>query len=276
MKADIPDIRDLWFLVRRTLSWWLPLAVIMMGVTILASPGFMASRALWDFVGLAVERLGFTVPYIAFVTGVAAVKSGRGENPGTERRTVARVLMAASLLAITGYTLGSVVDPLLEHRADAERGVDLAKRYPFGPDTPRGLLRLRDAVEASPPAEYSFSANNPMDTPPNWLTYQFHSWIALAFLALPNALLGYLVALLTSDFRPIRRRQARWAAGLGVSLLYLAVGMWISARVRVSPDNSGVFAAWLPLLGPCLLTLATWRLVARASENHQADRDWTD
>jgi len=266
--------RDLRFLVLRTVSWWLPIGLVLMVVAMVATPSHSLWRSVWGLAEWASNRLGFTLSFVTFVTGLAAASPGRTSEPWTEvRRTIVRLLMAASLLAVVGYAIGGVASPLLEYRYHAQEGADLAARYPFGPLTPGNVVRQREAAAATSPEDYTFSINRPGDRPPNWLTFLIHSPMSLMVFALPNALIGYLFALLTVNLRPIRRRQARWAAGVGMSLVFLVPLMTLGRWVRASPENSGLLAAWLPLLAPCVMVLAAGGLVARIKAQNAPDSE---
>jgi hypothetical protein len=185
---------------------------------------------------------GLLLPYAAFAGGLAA----HGTLP------VPSVLKRGIVVAMVSYLLLAYGSPLAEYRIYASRETDLAALYPYGPTTPSALLAQRSAAEADPPERYSFRIDRPLEQPPNWLTYLFHSVMAIAFYAVFAALLGQLSGKLTTGLSPPNRRNARWAMGLagavGFFLAEAAAGEW----VRADPMNSGVLGAWLPMIVPAV------------------------
>ena len=122
--------------------------------------------------------------------------------------------------------------------------------YPFGPPTPGGLLAHRSAIEADPPETYNFRVDSPLSRPPNWLTYLFHSVIALAFYSVFAVLLGHRSGKLTTGLSPPDRRNARWALGLVGAIAFFVAEAAGGEWVRADPSNSGVLGAWFPMVVP--------------------------
>jgi len=190
--------------------------------------------SVWHAAFRLTAWVGLFLPYASFAGGVAVHAS-------LPQRSVA---LRAVLLAAISYGLQAYVSPVAEYRDRTSRGGDVVTAFPFGPRTPGGFTALRSAVEADPPARYSFSVDHPLETPPNWLTYLIHSLIVVAGFALLAALLGYQVGFLTSGLSPPARRNARWALGLTTALTFFvaeaAGGGSLSANVRETRSSQRI------------------------------------
>lgn len=137
----------------------------------------------------------------------------------------------------------------------------------MGAPTPSQLRARRGIVIATPPETYSFRRDRPFESPPNWLTYRIHSPVVIALFAILGALLGQLVAFLTSGLSPPARRNARWALGLFSALAFFIAEVAGGAWVRLDPGNSGLAGAWLPMLMP-LAELALLAFLVRRRALH--------
>lgn len=248
-------------LLRRTLSWWFALIAITTTFTLLSSPSLIPQRSLWNLFEIVLNNAAIALPFVAFVVGLAALRSSDEiPSPRGLRRVAVRVVGAATLLAAVSYGLIDQAVPRAGYADDASIGVDMETRYPFGPKTSTNLRRQLDAVDGVPAGGYSFSASRPLAQPPNWLRFRIHQEAAYPLFALPNALLGFLVALLTFHLPTMRRKHARWTAGLVSTVAFLAPAMFLSGWVRGSPERSGILAAWGPLVVPVVGLLVTLAL----------------
>ena len=198
--------------------------------------------------------IGTFLPFAAFAGGVAVhgVLSAGG------------VLKRGLVIAILSYGLLAYASPVAQYLDRRNVGGGVSAVYPFGPNTPHGRIANRSAVEASPPEEYSFRVEDPLSTPPNWLTYLLHSTVVFAVFSVLSALLGQLAARLTTGLSPPKRRNARWALGLASGSAFFAAEAAGGEWARADPSNSGLFGAWLPLVVPflglgVLLLLVRWR-----------------
>lgn len=230
-----------------TPRFFLPVTIWMAGLVALASvyqvvagPSYGEAWSLWDAAYRLTAGAGLFLPYAAFAGGVAVYAS-------LPPRSAA---LRAVLLAAISYGLLAYVSPIAEYRERASREEDVVTAFPFGPETPGGLIALRSAVETDPPATYSFRTDRPLERPPNWLTYLIHSLFVVAVFAILAALLGQQVGFLTSGLSPPARRNARWALGLATALAFFVAEAAGSEWTRLDPANSGVVGAWLPLIVP--------------------------
>ena len=194
----------------------------------------------WLWISVLSGNIGTLIPFAAFAGGVVACRS----------LSAGGIAARAVVLSAISYGLLGYASPLAEYQDALASGRDVTAFYPFGPSTPGAQAAQREAVRANPPEAYSFSTEHPLRIPPNWLTYLIHHLWSLALFAVLAALMGRLGGKLTTGLSPPARRNARWALGLGTGLAFFiplaAAGDW----VRLDPSNSGIAAAWLPLLVP--------------------------
>ncbi len=198
------------------------------------------SWSVWNTAYPLPAWTGLLLPFVAFAGGLAVYKSS------SPRAVVLRVLPVIGL----SYVLLAYASPMVEYQAQSAWGRDVAIEFPFGPGTPEGLRALRSAVQADPPATYSFSVDRPFDKPPNWLTYLIHSLMAIAGFAVLAALLGQQAGFLTSGLSPPARWNARWGLGLLSAVAFFLAEAVGGEWVRLEPSNSGILGAWLPLVVP--------------------------
>ncbi|MBT8398438.1 MAG: LptF/LptG family permease [Gemmatimonadetes bacterium] len=241
-------------LLAKTLLWTAILMAVPVVAQLLSGPPPGESWSFWTALEAVTIPAGLFLPFAAFGGGLAA--AGRVGLGGK----VATGLVIASLALV----LGGVVSPHLEYRNREEVGLDLERRYPTGPRTLIGLLEVRERIKADPPEEFTFSIEQPLRHPPNWLTVLFHSRIARALFAIFSVFLGSLTASLTTGLSPPARKNARWAVGLVFGVLFFlaqaAGGDW----VRADPRNSGILGAWVPMLVPVLGLAGLYLLLVRA------------
>lgn len=248
--------------------WWTVLTVVAIASLYLSSGGLTILRSWWGFVDAAISRAWLVLPFVTFAGGLAA-------SPPLPRRREAAVAVVIPTLVLVGLTYfgGAVLSPLAEFKADERAGVDLATRYPLGPQVPSVLADQRTLILQSGTDQYRFSIDHPLERPPNWLTYLIHQPVALAAFGVLNALLGLLVGWATTGLSPPHRRHARWAFGLAAGVAFFVAASLGGEWVRNSPPNSGVLGAWLPLTMPLLgLFLAYLVLRARQGPDLHAGR----
>jgi hypothetical protein len=246
---------------RPTAIWAGGLFTVVFATDLMTMVPAMGVGTSWSGIQFVAKSLGLFLPLAAFAggVGISGTASGRA------------VSLRAFLIVLISFCLLAYVNPLSEVRIAESRGFDVSERFPMGPTTPRGLLLQREAIQASPPTDFSFSVNRPLSTPPNWLTYLLHSLFALPAFSILAALLGQKTGMLTSGLSPPSRKNARWALGLftgGVFVFVLtAAGIW----VRMDPSRSGVLGAWAPHLIPLLeLGLLSGLLRYRRSQGGRA------
>jgi hypothetical protein len=192
------------------------------------------------------------LPFTAFAGGLAAHAV----------LTVPSVLKRGLVVAAISYSLLGFASPIALYLDGRRTGVEVDVVYPFGPNTPQGLVANRSAVRNDPPEQYSFRVEDPLSTPPNWLTYLLHSAIAVSVFSVLSALLGQLAAKLTTGLSPPNRRNARWALGLASGIPFFVAETAGGEWVRADLSNSGLVGAWLPLVVP-LLGLGVLSLLVR-------------
>jgi hypothetical protein len=172
------------------------------------------------------------------------------------------VAVRGALLALLTYALLAYGAPLADYRLTGSHGIEVESQYPFGPYTPDGLRKIREAVRASPPEEYTYRISRPLETPPNWWTYLLHSMMAVSAFTLLAALLGKEAGVVTRALPPPARANVRWGLGLATMVMFFLADKLALGWVRSDPGNSGVLAGWIALTVP-LVELAILRLVAR-------------
>ena len=242
--------------LRPWIAWFASLFGIALIFLLLTTPFDSGLWSAWAVLAHSAGELGLLIPFTTFVFGAAIVCRVRG----TCLRTAVILGIAAGSLS---YGSLAYVHPILRFRHLVEGGADELRYFPFGPGTPAGLLRRRAAVLADPPAQYSFSVDQPLASPPNLLTLTLFLPAVLAAFALLNALLGLLTAEFTQDLPPPRRRNARWAVGLFGGLAFFIAIDAADSWARTSVEVSGMLAAWLPLAVPIAEALLLVLLIRR-------------
>lgn len=221
--------------------------------------------AQWE--ALSLQEIGLLLPgWVSLLLAPSAFAGGLAVSLSSQRWGVA---LRGSLLALLTYALLGYGHPPAEYRLTALHGEDLASQYPFGPYTPGGLVKIRQAVKANPPEIYSFGRSRPLETPPNWWTYLLHSMIAVSAFTLLAALVGKEAGVVTRALPPPLRANVRWGLGLATMVMFFLADKLALGWVRSDPGNSGVLAGWVALSIP-LVELAILRLVARsqAADGH--------
>jgi hypothetical protein len=219
--------------------------------------------AQWDSVSLRETAL-FLPGWVGLLLAPAAFAGGVAISAISRRLGVA---LRGALLMFLTYALLAYGAPQAEYRLTGLHGIDVDSQYPFGPFTPGGLLKVREAVQAGPPEEYSFRISRPLENPPNWWTYLLHSIMAVSGFTLLAALLGREVGVVTRAIPPPVRGNVRWGLGLATMVMFFLADKLAMSWVRSDPGTSGVLAGWVALSVP-LVELAILRFVAR---NQAAD-----
>lgn len=205
-----------------------------------SGPPLGGSWGLFPVAYVVLGWVGLFLPFASFAGGLGSARSLRP-------RTVSLRAALAGLVVFLSLAYGS---SLALYQAEAEDPEALASRYPEGPLTLNGLLRLRATNIRNPPTSSSFSTDRPLEHPPNWISYQIHTFFVFAIYSVLSGLLGWYSGCLTTGLSPPARRNTRWALGLGFAILFFAGEAVGSDWVRGDPSNSGFLGAWLPLLLP--------------------------
>ncbi len=203
--------------------------------TPLRSPGL-----LWQALELVSGWMGLLLPFAAFAGGLRVCRTSGPPS----------VLVRAGALAALCYGLLAYVLPVARYWAESPSGSAVEARAPSGAETPEGLKARRAYVVEHPPDHYGFSTDDPLVRPPNWLTYLLHLPGLLAVFSLLSAHLGWTVGLLTGSLPPAPRANARLWVGVGSAVGFMALVAGAGSWVREDPANSGLLAAWGPLLLP--------------------------
>lgn len=238
-----------------TVLWTGGLVLVPSVVYLFIGPQYDDHWIAWRVVRTASGWIGQFLPYAAFAGGLAL----------SQTRQWASVALRGAVAAIVAFLLLGYVSPLAEYRAAEVRGTDLAARYPTGPDTPENLLALRSVVLANPPARFSFSVEQPLALPPNWLAHLALALVAFPLFAIFSALLGWQAGFLTSGLSPPARRNTRWALGLAGALTFFFVLQFGSSWIRTDPAHSALPGTFGPLIVP-ILELAVLTLLVRRRE----------
>jgi hypothetical protein len=212
----------------------------------------------WEVLAQFPAWMGMFLPFAAFAGGLT----------GHAVLSTAEVLKRGLAVALVSYVLLAFASPIVLYLDSRRAGVDVSVVFPFGPNTPRGLLAIRSTVEADPPEAYSFGVEDPLSTPPNWLTYLLHGAVVFAVFSVLSALLGHLAGRLTTGLSPPNRRNARWALGLAGGVAFFIADTIGGEWVRADLSNSGLVGAWLPLVVP-LVELGILSLLRSRGEPDQ-------
>lgn len=245
-RVPVGRSRGFWVLL---LAWTFGIAALL-GMYAIARTGVVADgsrlvRVVWTLPGL----VGGLLPLTVFAAA-AALQRGAGKGLWI------RLAAVASLC----YLAVAIVDPVLRTERRERRGIDVESLEPFGSGTPPALVQQRRAIRENPPATYSFSTNEPLAIPPNWLTHLLHTPVVWAVFTVLNGWLAALLARKQAGLPPVVRVRRLWAQGLLSGFSFLITMSIAGSIVRGSLDVSGAFAAWLPLSIPIA---AIW--VARRS-----------
>ena len=68
--------QERWALLRRPLSWWFALIAITTTFTLLSSPSLIPQRSLWNLLEIVLNNAAIVLPFVTFVVGLAALRSG--------------------------------------------------------------------------------------------------------------------------------------------------------------------------------------------------------
>ena len=210
---------------------------------------------LWEGVYLFTSWVGFFLPFAAFAGGIV----------GSARLSPVRLAASGLAVSFVSFLLLGFVSPYSEYKSVEQAGLDTAMRFPTGPATIGGLRKLRVEVLEYPAEEFRYSAEHPLDSPPNWIDFRIHMSFVFSLFAILAVFLGAITAGLTSGLSPPARRNVRWAIGLASGVLFFVVEALGGEWARADPLNSGLFAAWGPLLLPALEFGALYLLLLKRS-----------
>ena len=232
---------------RQGFGFWGAVGVWTGSLVGLASINHGVSGALGSGVSRSVEILyllpawaGLFLPFCAFAGGLVLSRTDG----------LASIVKNGAVVVLVIYALLAFGAPIGVYEIGRRQGAQLAAAYPYGPRTPVALVKIRSRVEASPPDRFRLRIDDPFSAPPNWLTYLLHSPAVFALYSLLSILLGCTVARMTTGLSPPRRGHVRWAAGLGLGIVFFLAEAGGGEWVRSDPSRSGLLGAWLPLLVP--------------------------
>jgi hypothetical protein len=224
----------------RTLFWTGALSIVPAYAQYLAGPFMEEYWTYPEALYFACSWVGQFLPFAAFAGGLVL-----GHPPRYRQ-----LLLAAVVVSIGSFSLIGYATPHLRFRAEAAAGLEVDQRYPAGPETINGLLKLRARILESPPEEFRVRTERPLELPPNWVSFLIHARIVNALFAIFAALLGALTANITTGLSPPARRNARWVLGLASGLLFFGAQALPAEWVRMAPSNPAVLGAWAALLIP--------------------------
>jgi hypothetical protein len=214
-------------------AWTLGLVVLVRTYIALYAPPPPGMRSVRLLLEQSVLDAGLLLAFTAIVAGLRS----RG------LRRFDLLALALSVAAVS-FLITGILNPVLEYNRSARRGIDLEERYPFGPRFPSNILEHRAYVLENPPTEHSYSVEDPLKIPPNWLLSLFLSPIAIGLLAALMVWVGaYLAATTTGLSPPVRRNVHLAVAVFGGGLLMLVLGP-IGGWVRGDVSRPG----WVILL----------------------------
>jgi hypothetical protein len=238
-----------WGFFSRTLTWLFGLVAVV-GIARLLALGLQTDHgAAGGGVHLLVAWIGMFLPYAAFAGGLSVSAT-----------VPARVALKKSLLiTFISFSVLAYAEPLARYHDKEGRGVEVSTQFPFGPETPGGLLALRTEIQRKAGNHQSHSVDQPLLWPLNWVTYLLHCLVVIPLFAPFAGLLGQRTSDLTSGLSPPNRRNARWGLGLISGAVFFLASAFSGDWVRLDPTHSGVIGAWAPLLIPLLeLSILTW------------------
>lgn len=254
---DDPPLPGTWRpAIRAMFPWYLLLVV---GKLLLIWPPFEEDASFVRWLWMLAHDTALAVPFLLFAAGVALARK-----LGYSRRLLRAGATVGICAAAASYVLGAWLAPELDDRYLATLGAETEDMRQFGPQTPVGILRNIQFVEASPPEEYGLRASAPHQFPPNVLRWELHVPVALAVFGLINVLIGVRSAELTADMSRGGRRNTRVAIGVLGGMAFFACHTLAGPAepfLRDGTMRSGVFAAWVPLVLPAAEALLLGFLV---------------
>ncbi len=211
-------------------------------------PPYAWSGSFLRWLWVTVSDFSTVLPFALFAAGLVVARK-----LGHSRRALRCTLVVGLALGSVAYVMEAWLDPIVGHRYSASLGSTTEDARRFGADTPVGILRNLDFVEANPPDQYSLRVGNPEQHPPNILRWRLHFPIVMAIFSLVNVFLGLLAAELTVDLKRGVRRTALLAFGILGGIAFFAAVV-LAAPIQPFLDTGefrpGVPAAWLPLSVP--------------------------
>jgi len=238
--------------LRATTIWAALCLALSLGYQFLSVNSETLPLNTWRVLHLILTSLGLFLSFSSVAGGIAASRYLRFTG----------VLSHGILLAFVVLVLSGYAGPVAEYRAFIHSGGDLESRFPTGAATMNGLLALHREVLQVPEGEHTFRGDAD-HLPPNWVTYLFHSKLAFALFAILGALLGQRIGILTSGVPPPTRWNAQWTMGLATVVVYFLAAAVAGDWVLQDQGQSGIHAAWLPLLVPLSEVLILQALLLR-------------
>ena len=235
--------------------WTIILLIVPACAQILGGSPLGEKWTLWEGVYLFTSWVGLFLPFAAFAGGIV----------GSARLSPLRLAASGLAVSFVSFLLLGFASPYSEYKTVEQAGLDTAMRFPTGPATIGGLRELRVEVLEYPAEEFRYSAEHPLDSPPNWIDFRIHTSFVFSLFAILAVFLGAITAGLTSGLSPPARRNVRWAIGLASGVLFFVVEALGGEWARADPLNSGLFAAWGPLLLPALEFGALYLLLLKRS-----------
>lgn len=204
------------------------------------------------FIPLVASAPGLVSGLLPFTAFAAARRFG---GRGMERALWGHVLGAAAL----SYVLVAGIHPHVQHRMDNDEPFAVEGYGELAAPTAFELIARKRYIVEHPPDEYSLDVGQPLAMPPNWLDFLVHSPIAIALFTIINGCLGAVLGRRYYGTRSASRRL--WLLGILAGALFMLPAMAAGDYVRASLGNSGVGAAWIPLVLPLIALLVCMRLV---------------
>jgi hypothetical protein len=234
-----------------TVAWTLAIGVVWTATGLLVST---ADAVPWHDL---IEVVAFSLALCSFAGGLASVRA----SAESVRTRYAKCLVASGLVGILVCLLIAYAAPITQYRAEAATATEA--RYPHGPRTPSALRMLRTDADTLPAAGERPSVDDPASWSASWVDYYLVRPRATGALAVLNAALGILAALLTIDLRFGTRRRVRWAIGLMSAASFMVVDDVVRSQLINHPAGSGALRGWSVLL-PHIVIVAVGVLVVWA------------
>lgn len=246
-------MRYLMRFIAATVTWTIILVTFTAANQLISGLGEGSS---WEVIELGHQVpswLGLLLPFAAFAGGLTV----SAEMPAW------RVGAYALPVVVLAYLLTAYVAPIARYEMGFDPGVQIAPDQSLGAATPPAMKELRTYIEANPPLEFSFSKDDLLLLPPNYVTYLIHSRLAMALFAILAGLLGQLVGFLTGSLSPPARRNARWALGLLTAILFFLAQAVGGEWVKSDPAHSAIIGSWICLIVPLAQLGVCYRMARR-------------
>lgn len=210
----------------------------------------------WRLIELVSYDVAAVFPFAAVAGGLRLA--------GHQGRRLRAAAVAGLAVAAAIYFLSAFVTPLAQYAGFAWGDRYGAAIEMFGIQTPAGILRNLEYVQAHPPAEYSMSVEYPDREYPARLVLALHLPAAAAATGLLNTFVGLALGRATLHASPRTRRRSRWSVVLAGTVAVVVAVVLAQGPNRDWESVSGVVAAWVPLVIPAaqigvLALVVRWR-----------------